>query len=56
MTVALGFVMMAVLVTGHVRTRPPKLEGDRVPAAVAALPLSVPVSAPAGVELLMIVR
>jgi hypothetical protein len=54
MTVALGFLMLVTLVTGHVDTRPATPERDRVSAAAVVVPM--PTSAPAGVEMLLLVR
>jgi hypothetical protein len=54
MTLAIGFVMVAGLAAGHVEKRPATSEGDRRPASGAVV--SLPVTAPAGVEVLLIVR
>jgi hypothetical protein len=54
LTLAIGFLMVAGLAAGHVEKRSATSEGDRRPAPGAVV--SLPVSAPAGVEVLLIVR
>ena len=52
--IAVGFLMVLALVSGHVDTRPARPERHCVPAYGARVP-SLP-SVPAGVEVLFLVR
>lgn len=57
LTLALGTLMVALLIAGHVDARH-SWPADHTVAKIAAVPASIPMptSAPAGVEVLMLVR
>jgi hypothetical protein len=57
LTLALGTLMVALLVAGHMDARHSR-PADQTVARIAAAPASIPIptSAPAGVEVLLLVR